>query len=385
MKKGKLKRFCGTVGMISLLLCGCEKADMVSELDFDADILDNTEQGTSPLELQEVEKWVDEFIVSEGAENMSVSISSEVIIPEAEQMSVVEVQVEPMDQEFVTRWIEKLYGDQEVMGGVTEIPTFEMYTGIYNSLTYELSFDKGEEKTISFDIEDMYEVCPEEMQKLDDVSYVLGTRDKASGGKNTCTFSEEEAKTQAETFLRDLGWSEVVWENIVELEWLGFEQQEPISTYDGYLLEGYIGVDGMIFETFASTYQAMDGKDTVFKGKIELCINDHGILNLNIQEPVNIVEITKNVALLPIDTVKAIIRREINEHPEIYLSSSETTWFTELELNYIRVKDKNREDYYTYVPVWRLSYPVGTERKISNCPLIVNAMDGSIIYLEDTM
>ena len=290
-----------------------------------------------------------------------------------------------MDQEFVTRWIEKLYGDQEVMGGVTEIPTFEMYTGIYNSLTYELSFDKGEEKTISFDIEDMYEVCPEEMQKLDDVSYVLGTRDKASGGKNTCTFSEEEAKTQAETFLRDLGWSVVVWENIVELEWLGFEQQEPISTYDGYLLEGYIGVDGMIFETFASTYQAMDGKDTVFKGKIELCINDHGILNLNIQEPVNIVEITKNVALLPIDTVKAIIRREINEHPEIYLSSSETTWFTELELNYIRVKDKNREDYYTYVPVWRLSYLVGTERKISNCPLIVNAMDGSIIYLEDTM
>lgn len=370
------------MGTLSILLCGCKDA----ETDSKTDVSEGELQQISPLELGKAEKWIEGFSVSGSSGNMSVSISSEVIIPEVKQMSVAEIQMETLDEEYVKKLIEKLYGNQDVSEIDTETDIWKYYKGSYKEKPYELVIDISEYKSISFHIEDTYEymVCPEEIQKLQDADYVLGGNIvDAPAGANSCRISETEAIEKAEELLHTLGWSEIAWEKVQALEWMGYKEQEPVRMYNGYYLEGNLGAEGLSYESFDSSYDSLVEEEMDFDSVITVCINDYGILDLSVQEPMHIVEVTENVTLLPLDTIKSIIRRELNDHPEIYLSTEAETWFTELELSYIRVKDKDREGYYSYVPAWRLSHPTGADQIISGYPVIINALDGSVIYLED--
>ncbi|MBO5259837.1 MAG: hypothetical protein J6B26_05600 [Agathobacter sp.] len=378
MQKEKLKKLCAVAGMLSLLLCGCQKA----EVDYDIELGGDSQQESSlsevsPLTLEAGVNWQEDLTV---AEDKQFHISASIRIPDVEQMSVTELEEITFDEEYKKQVILQLFDSLEGYSNEEVDFSGNQYCGISNSLSYWLEFDE-KYKRIIFTVEDLSQVVPEEYLDLE-VIWSRGDGNETAGLKNLCTITEAEAKMQAEQILDEIGWTDPVWHETSPNLW-EFEQGSKSETVaDGYCFVAEKGDGAMVFGGFTTGYG-----ETSFSSESTIYINDYGILYFEIYEPVSLVQKIDDVTLLSLDTVKGIIKKELSEHPEKYLSEDEVTNFTVLELNYVCVKDESREGYFSYVPAWRLSHRKGTEseRIIKDRPVFVNAIDGSVIELEDIM
>ena len=58
-----------------------------------------------------------------------------------------------------------------------------------------------------------------------------------------------------------------------------------------------------------------------------------------------------------------------------------------IELTYFRVQDKEKEGYYSYIPVWRICRQAKLGNEIMEetvyNPVLINAIDGTIINLRE--
>lgn len=431
---------------LTLVLGGCNNKEVDYGLDSEEEIM----QEKSPLELEDVEPWMEEFVVTGANGTATISISSPVIIPDVEQMSVVEVEKinvdEPEEQKRIAQllydgteiysdteedrtkeswqkeieelekilqgqqedlmeaendgnqeWIEsskeQVTSWQKVITEATEAMkqapiepvvvtdfTKESYWGIHQSKPYQLyvgvSFGFAPKSYEGF--------YSDEFKAEEEVSWIPMYETTAKGGANRCKMTEEEAKEKAKEILMAIGWTEPVWKETQVINWFSYnENYEMHAVTDGYYLEADRGVDEFAFGKFNQDYVLAPGENISDGGTAIVAINDSGFVQIQIQNPVRIVQQEEEVALLPLDTIKGIIRKELTENPEQYLGSGDTTYFTQLELNYARVRDEDREGFYSYIPVWRFCNRTGASQEIVNNPVLVNAMDGSIIELED--
>lgn len=452
---GTYKKVVLTSGVLSLLLCGCQKTDVDYELDTQSvqRTQGNSIQETSPLELESVNAWEEDIQVTE---NVEFHINASITIPDVEQMSVVELQKTEFEEAYKKKVIEYFFGTSQVYSNEPEnwtksrlqeqiddlektiqsiedvlqeaennpesnadIEGFKQmmkeykeeqagyqeqikqakdefveiedysganYVGTYNAKNYTLSFDDTRDCSfVLFSVDDIADVGSEEADSL--WSYFAADSEWIKGAKNHCELTEEEGRKQAEEALLAIGWSEPIWKDTEFLVWSDENGEEVV---DGYCFTASLGIGNMAFGDFDSGYEWVLGQSSAdpYQGTADIYINDNGIVYMSVNEPVNVVQITENVSLLSLDTIKGIIRNELSNHPEKYLEDGKKTYFTQLELNYIRIKDDSRERYFSYVPVWRLCHKTGSTdngmgRKISGYPVLVNAIDGSVIDIKD--
>ena len=65
MRKNKIEKMFFTVGMLSLLLSGCQKAEVDYEMNSGADTqAESKGQETSPLGMEEAGEWTEDFSIS---------------------------------------------------------------------------------------------------------------------------------------------------------------------------------------------------------------------------------------------------------------------------------------------------------------------------------
>ena len=264
---------------------------------------------------------------------------------------------------------------------IVEDFTGESYSGTYLSSNYKLSFI---ENSIYFAPEEEKKISPEKLQS--EHVYHVSVDFDTYNSENICSISMEDAKTQAEAMLRLIGWTEPVQGETKVLQWNGSEKEE--SCIDGYSFEFYQGADGIAFGKFDGGYKRKDENGlTEYARKATVEVNEKGIIAFSADTPVCFLQVTEDVDLLSLETIKGIIKNELNKNLETYLSGQDTVSFREMELNYIPVKDKEQTGYYSYVPAWRLCTSMnGQNGSVStDVPVLVNAIDGSIIYLEDIM
>ena len=109
-------------------------------------------------------------------------------------------------------------------------------------------------------------------------------------------------------------------------------------------------------------------------------VTDDGIIDVQLEYPVNVTQIYKDVELFSLKNIEQIIKAEITENPDKYDTTSS---FNKLQLGYLKIRSDSEPGKYSYVPAWALSRMVdySSERNA----IFVNAIDGTIIDLENSL
>ncbi len=215
---------------------------------------------------------------------------------------------------------------------------------------------------------------------------------------NQCKLSEEEAREMADRFVEEMGADYSVYAYSVPLVWgATYEAAQEAGKGDGYVFYYDAGIDDVSFVMpgIANNYQNYyeKKKETEperysMEARMAVYVNADGILYMNAQSPIEFTGVSEDVELLALDDIRGIIKEAVTDHfgdfRFIYTSRDWLVTFNEMELIYFRVRDKENEGHYSYVPTWRLGdvSEYGNTKNIRNAVLI-NAIDGSVIDFYD--
>lgn len=288
----------------------------------------------------------------------------------------------------------------------------DTYVGSYGGHLYQLSFtetgqpgDRSRTKQILFEPRNLQEVCPEVYQELDDLTcmaYNLGNLTE-----NECLLSKEDAEKEARLFVDALGLDYSVVSRIDPLVWgdperlaflTGLEEQEDWGV-NGYVVILDLGLDGISFVNFGmeenySHYfyygtewkwlniEFPDNPAYSLNARLTLFITDQGIIRMEACSPMVITGVSEGVGLLPVATVKDLIKESLNKNWKQFRMDFNEKFFDELGLIYFRVRDQENPNQYSYVPVWRLATVTRdffTGQFSVRDPILINAIDGSIV------
>lgn len=284
--------------------------------------------------------------------------------------------------------------------------TINRYTGIYEGRMYNLSFIEAtgdifssyrQAKRIKWTVEDLYQVCPEKFKEQEDLTCSPWMR--GSWIDNQCEISEEEALKQAKKFAEQLGLDYPVYSYSRPLMWgTAPERVTEESESDDWGINGYVfyfdlGVDEISFvsygveeEYWGFGWSESEEMQYSLQAQLQIYVTDQGVIRVIADNPMEITGVLEGVELLPLDTVKSIMKEAMNEQSEILLLDDNRTNFNSMELIYFRVRDKENTGNYSYVPTWRLGYvtkdTVLHETSVRN-PVLINAIDGSLIDFHD--
>lgn len=284
-----------------------------------------------------------------------------------------------------------------------EVDSCNNFIGYRDGIKYIVSFPaEGEDPYISIMAGEMTggasTYIPEGLEKYSNVTCYWQDLEE---GTNQCSISREDAQALADQLLRDCGRSCQVLTQVYDLEWRGFDptSEDDIEEYvrDGYSFAYGTGVDEIAFSSFGAQYNYRgltdgDAGDGGYDLSEYTCVyvSGAGVIGIQMNAPVTVTNISVPVGLLPLATIQDIMKNEIAEHSDLY---SYEDWidsayrsFNALELIYFRVKSDDTPGEYSYVPVWRLSREKEEyEERYYKNPIMVNAIDGSVIYLEDEL
>ena len=395
-------------------------------------------------------------------------VDAKIILPQAKQMSVIEVKEPEFDAEFRRTMAENIfgtdgiyYGDvahmtkrdlQEIQNYIAKGSTVSMtplrygfsvnvnkekyenlydalehiedapetytqvaeyntdeYLGTYEGQMYRLIFgvwppDSSNEyrscKKITLMVKNLYEVCPEDVKEVKNL--VCSAWTMGDWVENECALSEEEALKEAEAFVEKLGLDYTVHSYTYPLLW-GTPPQYVTedSVADGWCVNGYVfyfdlGVDGISFVNYGTEeeyYSFGENADKNAKysmvARLQIYVTDKGVIKMVADNPVEIINISEDVKLLPLDTVKSIMKESASTHWDalsFWGNGGYGNCFDEMELLYFRISDKENPGRYSYVPAWRLGavtrYPMSGKIRI-DIPILINAIDGSFINFGD--
>ncbi len=300
------------------------------------------------------------------------------------------------------------------------------YLGMYSGIAYELSFlesdcvrkiDDGpylggvtsehgnfmncRGKEISLRANDLYQVCPEEVKEVDSLYY----RGMGLLMENQCSLSEKEAKELARQFVDRLKLDYSVNTDCETLGWWkgtdSYMQPDWRVDYlpDGYIVRFEAGVDSVSFPKFGTQEtdwnfrkmkKASEDPQYCLKAQMEVYVTDKGVIGMRAYHPIETVSISGGVDLLPLEAVKASVREQLLNHftdfrfrETIQDDGRRTVYFDRMDLIYFRVRNREDAGYYSYLPVWRLSEEGYDYPKYFENPLLINAIDGSVINFYD--
>lgn len=439
--------------------------------------LSQVENGQVGLaQFEEEEDWVETLenikrdeIISEWDGQLhdltyDLDVNAQIILPDTEEMVVVEVEETAFDDTFKELMAEKLFDSEEVYygdaahlpkrdlqqiesylagGGVisnyspdykierkeevaelydilehiedakeTYTPVTEYtaneYIGTYEGLMYRLSFaeragDINNEyrrvRQITWTVKDLYEVCPKEFKEVKNL--VCSTWTLGNWVENQCAVSEEEALKEAKAFVEKLGLDYPVYSHSMPLLWgTPPEYVNENSASDDWGVNGYVfffdlGVDGISFVDFGmeedyAAFGRHNDKEIQYsmETRLQVYVTDAGVIRIIANNPMEITGVSEGVKLLPLDTVKDIMRVEIDAKWDVLLHKTEysVNLLDSMELICFRISDKENPGKYSYVPVWRLAAVtrnVVTKEISISYALLINAIDGSFVNFDD--
>jgi hypothetical protein len=241
-----------------------------------------------------------------------------------------------------------------------------------------------------------------EVRPYDGANYVRfsslldeGFDEDTEGMENQCSKSETEALDMANSLLEDCG-IDYTPKTISGLIWLysTYEGGKTIaSEVDGYKITYRNTINGeSIYSKYLGEVDNIQNGDTLWDSTItdicELYINDKGVIYADIEEPVTQKEVLQeDVELLSFDEILEIAKSELGNYYSEYPTRSGEITFNSLELTYFYLQDKENENVYIATPVWIFSQVLDVEASDElSYPqqiFIINAMDGSIVYLQD--
>ena len=320
---------------------------------------------------------------------------------------------------------EKLSECEEAMktAGDVYIPVEEYdvdeYLGEREGIFYELSFQEeetlrfnhgrvldvgdtyGRGRSVTLVPKDIYQVCPEEVSTVENLYYEVEDMDVSL--ENQCALSEEEAQKLAQSFVEGLESDYSVCIKSHPLYWYsgaGYANLELNYIADGYVFYYDAGIEDVSFVQYGTQEEfyfrkndddlqenkekkkekASNATSYSMNARMEIYVNEKGIIGMKAENPIKILHVTDGVKLLPLETVMGIMREYITLNRDW-----SWTWFTpnELKLIYFRVRDEENPGHYCYIPTWRFaSGSFHDERgnaEIISSMLLINAMDGSVI------
>lgn len=423
-------------------------------------------------------QWVDEWDIStEDGDFFSLGVDAEIIVPDADTMSVLEVEEIPIDADFKQRLVQTFFGGsqvyyhdpeyllkeelqqmieelepqvaeyeelvehfrnraeeegdpevyqssiescQELLDGyrsklnyynelLASAPDHYVEAEDYDSCNEFLSYlnevpyivtiknrnstDDYIDGTVEVTVEpaDMDELAPEEIRERKD--YMSFTSMEMEPENNQCKYTMEEARAMAERFIEQIGLSHQICTISEQMIWKGLadSEHEEIIVTNGYVFNFYTGVEEKVpLIGFGNSYKypMADMQDTADESddrytmddQVIVQVFDEGVMRVVISDPISVTEVTSGVKLLPLSSVQSVMEQELKEHSERYILD-ERSVNNVMELNYLRVTNENKEHTYSYLPVWMLCHRDSTG--VNYHPVFINAIDGSVIYLED--
>lgn len=295
----------------------------------------------------------------------------------------------------------------ETYTGVAEYTTDE-YVGTYAGQMYRLIFgeylpDSNNQfrllRKITFAAKDLYQVCPEEYEEVKELTCSAWTL--GDWMENQCEISEEDARKEAEAFIEKLGLDYPVLSYTYPLLWgtpPKYVNEDSASGdwgLNGYVFCFDLGVDDISFvscgteEDYSAFGEKIDQSiQPSMEARLQIYVTDKGVIRMVADNPMEIINVAEGVELLPLDTVKSVMKEAMSAEWEAlsFWKGCYGDTFDEMELLYFRVSDKENPESFSYVPAWRLAavtrYPTKNKIRI-DISVLINAIDGSFINLHD--
>lgn len=435
-------RIAGTVAIVLLsgMVNGCRQENAVVDYSMDSEANVGREvQATGSLSQFQEEKWSTHV----SGEDIDVTISAQISVPKAEEMSVIEVSHPKADAEYRKEIFQKIFGDSVVYyfddahafpadiqnrihaeeiyieniepyldatasqdfdvdevqmqiqqanerirryqeylanatGELTVAQNYEQdipYVGYVDDVLYkiEVSEESGTGIQISFFPYQSADVCPDDLEGKEG----LYCSSDDAGGDNQCQMSETEAKKIAEDYCMDKGFENLLVTETKTLVWR-WNDGSCVNGYEFWLEPGY---DGIAFPSFGSEDTYIYLRNCVGYSMENLCkvwVTDKGVIGLEYRNPIAIDSVTEGVPLLSLECIQQIMKDEVSDNYEKYEFANNAPFYNCMDLIYLRIKDEQQANTYSYIPAWRLSY---FANDYYNYSVFVNAMDGTIIYL----
>lgn len=299
-------------------------------------------------------------------------------------------------REEITRWESFLSNASEEYTEAEDFDSCDTYLGYVDELPCEVIFRVNDEGSVlEIDAHPHYSAVFGPETSFDYVeAYRSSAGNAPSSGEQTCEISREEARTLADNFLVQTGRASQVCFAEEDTHWVRVAADEAgLVTESETVIYGYsfsysTGADGVSFAQFGgirdhdlfwddgSLVDFFDSNDTT-----TITVTDEGIVSVSMQYPITVNTVSRQTELLPLDTIQRIMKDEVMNNSAEYDFVMHPR-FNSLDLIYFRVKDDSREGSYSYVPAWRLS---AKDQDTYYHPVLVNAIDGSVIHIKDEL
>lgn len=254
----------------------------------------------------------------------------------------------------------------------------DYYAGIKDGIEYSLVFNVSEENNRSVWQLQAKEAYLNEFVNLDEklnVTWCLSDEVE----DNKCSLTEDEAVHQAAKICEELGFTGLKPTEVDVIVW-ELQQNPEIFENNGYRITfqreiGDIFVD--VTNCFVEEYfDAETMERTYNREQIVVWLNDCGIYRVSCQGVMS-AETPKPAKLLGFDQIKEIFVQHIQEFTG---DETETEW-NWIGLEYVRLRNEQNADVYSYVPAWRFGTAYEVDKGYSS-NIWINALDGSVIDME---
>lgn len=427
--------------IISLTGCAGKKVDYGNESESK-----ETKNMSALADIRADSGWKENFTIQTGNGEKTVYVNANIVVPDFDNMSVVEVENVKLDADYKKRFLDLYFGGNEyyyhdpdhytvdelneaiedwqkeqddnyrewleqrlaeyrdkletaktTYTVAKDLESCEVFAGYKGDVFCEVEFEAHKVHAYalsqsgtdygppSLRNED-YDTITQNFQDED-------LKDKVDETSNEGSKSATSAKKEAGNFLSKLGMQNQVERGECECSWVGFNiESEKENDYQtaawGYIYSYATGIDGITFkdgldrDTYLSVYETNDSDtdDVTLPDSTLLTVTDDGIIDVQLEYPVNVTQIYKDVELISLKNIEQIIKAEITENPDKYDTASS---FNKLQLSYLKIRSDSEQGKYSYVPAWALSRMVdySSERNA----IFVNAIDGTIINLENSL
>lgn len=213
--------------------------------------------------------------------------------------------------------------------------------------------------------------------------------------ENTCDISMDEARDLANDFLGRMGRTNQVCYDESDAVWVRVARDETGRAFAseevtyGYTFFYGTGVSNVSFAQFGDVNSFDVFSDEIdwdnvydFAEKTVITVTDEGVVGVDMSYPVTVKTVSQPVEMLSLGTIQSILKDEVVNHGGDNDDFQGKPYFFALDLIYFRVKDDAKEGSYSYVPTWRLSARSG---EFYYHPVLVNAIDGSVIHIEEEL
>lgn len=218
-------------------------------------------------------------------------------------------------------------------------------------------------------------------KRIPENSYILGVSGASFDGSNQYDITKEELEKKAKDICNAVGLEDMMIIDVVDIYWASEEtkQYNNYTEKNGYHIILTRDIEGIpTCEKLLGRNEENEGKLLPYSREyVELALDSEGVIYMCSSGMCKTESITGPVRLLDMESIKSVVRDHIAKL--IY-----GNWY-DIRLTYMRVKDLQNEDMYSYIPAWTVIYEGyydAYSTAIYYDELYINAIDGTVLDTE---